>query len=215
MQHKLASSALVIAAALLAPAAFAQQDQAGKDLATGAQQGSANAPAYGGRAVTLTGTIESVDRVTRTVSIEGEDGHVSMVRMGNDMPGMDRIEKGDKVTVRYSEALLVSIARSDASPQVQSQTTDQGPNVEQPAVQRVQQTSVVAQVTDVDRDAKRVTLEAPNGEEIRLAVRDAAALRDLKTGDKVVANYIEAFALSIEPQDERGQATGTGSPPNQ
>ena len=116
MQHTLASSALVVAAALLAPAASAQQDQAGQGPATGAQQGSANAPAYGGRAVTLTGTIESVDRVTRTVSIKGEDGRVAMVRMGNDMPGMDRIEKGDKVTVRYSEALLVSIARSDASP---------------------------------------------------------------------------------------------------
>jgi Cu/Ag efflux protein CusF len=150
-----------------------------------------------------------VDRVTRTISIKGEDGRVSMIKLNDKISNLEQLEKGEKVTARYSEAVLLTLARSDASPQVQSETTRKGPNSDQPAVQSVEHTSVVAQVTNVDRDGQRVTLEAPNGEEIRLVVRDPQALRDLKTGDKVVASYIEAFALSIEPEDgSTGQATG-------
>jgi Cu/Ag efflux protein CusF len=207
MKQKLKLS-VVAAAALASVASFAQQDQSSPESANPGAQTAPNAAAYGGRAVTVRGTIESVDRVTRTMSIKGEDGRIAMIRLGEKMPNPIEFEKGDKVTARYSEAMLVSIARSDASPQVQSQATQKSPNSEQPAVQSVQHTSVVAQVTNVDRDARRITLEAPNGEEIQLGVRDADAMRDLKIGDKVVANYIEAFALSIEPQDSSGQATG-------
>jgi Cu/Ag efflux protein CusF len=214
MKQKLTLPVLAAVAMFASPASFAQQDRPAQGADSQAQ-GSANAPAYGGRAVTLSGTIESVDRVTRTVTIKGEDGRMSSIRLGDNMPGLDRLEKGAKVTARYSEAMLVSMARSDASPQVQTQTTQQGPKAEQPAVQSVQQSSVVAQVTEIDREGKRVTLEAPNGQAIRLGVRDSSALRDLKVGDKVVANYIEAFALAIEPQDERGQTTGAGGQRNQ
>jgi hypothetical protein len=98
--------------------------------------------------------------------------------------------------------MLLTIARSDASPQVQSQATQDKPDGGVPAVQEVEHTSVVAQVTDVDHKSNRVVLETPNGESIRLGVRDADAIKDLQTGDKVVATYIEAFALSIEPEDQ-------------
>jgi Cu/Ag efflux protein CusF len=200
-------SAIAALAVFASAASLAQQDQSSQPSSAGAQT-TRDSPAYAGRASTLRGSIESVDRVTRTVTIKGEDGREAMIKLNENMKNLDRLEKGDKVTARYSEAVLLTIARSDAAPQVQAEGTQRSPDGEQPAMQSVQHTSVVAQVTDIDTEAKRVTLEAPNGEVIPLAVNDAGTLRDLKTGDKVVATYIEAFALSIEPDDgSAGQAT--------
>jgi Cu/Ag efflux protein CusF len=152
-----------------------------------------------------------VDRVTKTVSVKAEDGRVHMIRLQN-AANLEDLAKGAKVTARYQEAMLLSIARSDASPQVQTQATQDKPNGGVPAIQEVQHTSVVAQVTDVDREAKRIVLETPNGESIQMAVRDADAIKELKTGDKVVATYIEAFALSISPEDSDSPATAREAP---
>jgi Cu/Ag efflux protein CusF len=183
------------------------QDQSmGQDQS--AQNGGQSAhPAYAGRTVSMRGTIESVDRVTRTVAIRGSDGRIALIRLNSDMANLEELQKGEQVVARYSEAVLMTIARSDAMPQVQSETTQQAPTPDQPTAATVERTSVVAVVTNVDRQNQRVTLQAPNGNEIRLGVRDPKALADLKTGDKVVATYIEAVALSIDDQDANGQAT--------
>jgi hypothetical protein len=201
MKHALKLSVLMAAAAF-ATASVAQQDQPSRSSdSPNAGPTTADSPLYGGRAVTLNGTIESVDRVTRTVSVRAEDGRVHALRL-KDAADIEDLAKGAKVTARYQEAMLLTVARSDASPQVQSQATQDTPNGGAPAVQEVQHTSVMAQVTDVDRKANRVVLETPNGQSIQLGVRDPEAIKDLQTGDKVVATYIEAVALSIQPQDE-------------
>jgi hypothetical protein len=203
---------VLAAATALASASFAQQDDTSPaSPSPGAAQTTRNSPVYSGRAVTLNGTIESVDRVTKTVSLKGEDGRVHMIRLQN-AANLEDLAKGAKVTARYQEAMLLTIARSDASPQVQSQATQDKPSAGAPAVQEVQQTSVVAQVTDVDRKANRIVLETPNGESIQMVVRDAEAIKDLKTGDKVVATYIEAFALSIAPEDSNSPGTAREAP---
>jgi len=203
MKQKLALSVLAAAAVLASGPSFAQEDQSGQPSASpGAQQTTRDSPIYSGRAATLNGTVESVDRVTKTISVKDEEGRVHMIRLNENSGNLEQLAKGTKVTARYQEAMLLSIARSDAAPQVQTQATQDAPDTGQPAVREVQHTSVVAMVTDVDRKANQLTLETPNGESIQMAVRDAKALQDLKTGDKVVATYIEAFALSISPQDD-------------
>jgi hypothetical protein len=207
MKQKLALSVLAAAAMLASGPSFAQQDQSEQPSASpGAQQTTRDSPIYSGRAATLNGTVESVDRVTKTISVKDEEGRVHMIRLNENSGNLEQLAKGTKVSARYQEAMLISIARSDAAPQVQTQATQEAPDTGQPAVQEVQHTSVVALVTDVDRKANRLTVETPNGEAIQMAVRDPKALQDLKTGDKVVATYIEAFALSISPQDESATA---------
>jgi hypothetical protein len=216
VKQKLRISVLAAVAALACSPTFAQQEQSPAQPSSAGAQTTPGSPVYSGRTVTLRGTIESVDRVTKTVSVKGEDGRVAMIRLNENVTNLDRLAKGAEVTARFSEATLLSIARSDASPQVQSQASQQSPSAGQPAVQQVEHTSVVAQITDIDREGKRITLEAPNGEAIQIGVRDAKAMQDLKTGDKVVATYIEAFALSIEPHDaSSGQATEADEPRRQ
>jgi len=47
---------------------------------------------------------------------------------------------------------------------------------------------VVAKVTNIDTATNRITMQAPNGEELQLRVRDPQAVSSLKTGDRVITN---------------------------
>lgn len=201
-------TALALSLALTTPV-LAQQSAPAGDAAPTAR----GAPVYGGRAITTSGTIESVDRETRTVVIRDDEGRLSSLRVGADMPGFDKLAKGTKVTARYSEAMLISLGNTDAPPrpQVDTQSTQQAPGGDQPALRGVQHTRVMGQITEIDTARNRLRLQTAKEEDILMAVPDAKRIAGLKEGDEVVATYIEAYALAIEPQDGSGSAeSGSG-----
>ncbi|MCC7549832.1 MAG: hypothetical protein IT532_18955 [Burkholderiales bacterium] len=200
---------LAFALALTAPALAQARDQE-----TDARQSTPDSPVYGGRALTTRGTIESVDRQTRTVLIKNEEGRISSLRVGKDVPGFDKLAKGARVTARYSEAMLISVGNTDAppKPQVDTQTSQQDSGADTPSMREVQHTRVMGEITQIDSARNRVRLQTPKGEDILMAVPDARRMAGLKEGDKVVATYIEAFALAIEPEDGSDSAESGSSP---
>jgi Cu/Ag efflux protein CusF len=180
-------------AAALSLAAYGQQSSA-------QQQGSAAKP------MTVQGSIESIDREAESLSLKAaEDGRITMMRLDRSLPNFDKLEKGDKVTARYTEAVLLSAVRSDGPAQPTADAPPSAPDTGAAAVTPppgAEPSRMMAKVTDLDAAAGKVTLQAPKGEEIRMNVRDKEALTGLKKGDEVVATYIEARALSVVPQDD-------------
>lgn len=173
-----------------------------------------DSPVYSGRAVTTRGTVESVDRQTRTIVIKDEDARLSSLRVGPDMPNFDKLAKGTKVTVRYAEAMLVSLGNTDTppKPQVDRRAAPQAPQGNQPAMRDVQHTRVMGEITEIDGKRNRIRLQTAKGEDILMAVPDPKRVAGLNEGDEVVATYIEAFALAIEPGDGTGTAESEGRP---
>jgi Cu/Ag efflux protein CusF len=187
---KLLAAALAAALSLVA---FGQQP--------GAQQHRAAA-----KPVTVHGSIESIDREAETLSLKAaEDSRITVMRVDRSLANFDKLEKGDKVTARYAEAVLLSLVRSDGPAQPTAEAPPSTPGSDAPAVApapAVEPSRMMATVTDVDADAGKVTLQAPKGEEIPMRVHDRETLAGLKKGDEVVATYIEARALSVVPQDD-------------
>lgn len=201
--HTLRSMLLALSVALAAPVLAQQSEQT-----AGAQHTTPDTPVYEGRAVTTRGTIESVDRQTRTIVIKDEEGRLSSLRVGDDMPNFERLAKGNKVTARYSEAMLISLGNTDTppKPQVDTQSSQQAPAAGKPAMRGVQHTRVMGEITEIDTERNRIRLQTPKGEDVVMAVPDAKRVAGLKEGDQVVATYIEAFALAVEPDDGSGTA---------
>jgi hypothetical protein len=196
----------------LVPAALAQQgqsDPAARHAAPAGARTTAESPAYSGRTATVRGEIESVDRETRTITLKDKEGRISMLRAGPDMPGFEQFAKGAKVVVRYSEAVLLSIGKPGVAPQTQVDATPPRRPAPggQPTMQGVQQTQTTAKVTEIDAGNNTVRLSAPNGEELRMNVRNKADLTGLEKGDEVTVSYIEAFALSVNEDDGSSNAT--------
>jgi Cu/Ag efflux protein CusF len=208
---KMCRTIIVAAAAALASPALAQQS----GETTGAQRVAPNAPVYAGQAITTRGTIESIDRETRTIVIKDEEGRLSSLRVGPDMTNFDKLEKGNKVTARYAEAMLLSLGNTGEAPkpQVDTQSSQsQPPAGNQPSMRGVQHTRVTGKISEIDGQRNRIRLQTANGEDVMMAVPDAKNLSGLKEGDEVVATYIEAFALAVEPDDGSGTADSGARP---
>jgi Cu/Ag efflux protein CusF len=197
MKQALKVLAVALSAALYLPALGQQPAQ--QVSPPGAQQSSAAT-----KSATVQGSIESIDREAESISLKAADGRITMMRLDRNMPNFGKLEKGDKVTARYTEAVLLSIVRSDGPAQPTTEAPSSAPDTGAAAVPMPpgEHSRMMATVTDVDPAAGKVTLQAPKGEEIQMKVRDRQALTDLKKGDEVVATYVEAFALSIVPQED-------------
>jgi Cu/Ag efflux protein CusF len=55
-------------------------------------------------------TVEAVDPAMRTATIRGPRGNVHTMKVGDHVQ-LDRVKVGDQVTVRYTEALAVSVEK--------------------------------------------------------------------------------------------------------
>lgn len=194
---------LAVSLALAAPA-LGQQAAEGPR----AQPVTPDASPHSGRAMTTRGTVESVDRQTRTIVIKDEDGRLSSLRVDRGIPNFDQLAKGTKATVRYAEAILVSLGNTDVPPKplVDRRAAQQTPDGNQSVIRDVPHTRVMGEITEIDATRNRIRLQTAKGEDILMAVPDAKRVAGLKEGDQVVATYIEAFALAIEPGDGTGTA---------
>ena len=189
--------ALALAAALPLSTA-AQQKQPAPPQLTGAI---ATAPgaAAAMTLVNVSATVEAVDPATRTVSLKGPKGNVVDVVAGEEVRNFDQIRKGDRLTVRYAEALTLelrkdgrAVGRSDAEAMKRA-----APGQKPGGVAR-RDVTIVADVVNVDAAAKKVSLKGPKGNVVDLNVHDPEQLKLVRKGDKVEATYTQAIAISME-----------------
>ena len=70
----------------------------------------AQQPVSESEAVTLTGTIEAIDKVNRIVTLKGP-GRTVDVKAPPEMEGFTSLRVGDQVTATYFEAMVVSVRK--------------------------------------------------------------------------------------------------------
>lgn len=185
--------ALAIAAALPLSSLAQKQPQVSGAVATA--PGKAAAIAY----VDVSATVEAVDPATRTVSLKGPKGNIVDVVAGEEVRNFDQIKKGDKLTVKYAEALTLEL-RKDGKPvgRTDSESIKRAQPGEKPGGVARRDVTIMADVVAVDATAKKVSLKGPKGRVVDLNVQDPEQLKLIKKGDKVEATYTQALAISME-----------------
>src|SRR5215510_8056643 len=105
MKIQLLLTAVVLAAGV--PAAHAQ-----KPAATGASV-VASEPGKAAMVTTaeITATVVSIDKATRTVTLKGPKRTVDIVA-GDEVKNFDQIRVGDRVVVKYAEALTLELKKT-------------------------------------------------------------------------------------------------------
>jgi hypothetical protein len=149
--------------------------------------------------VTVSATVEAVDPATRTVSLKGPKGNVVDVVAGEEVRNFDQIRKGDKLSVKYAEALTLEL-RKDGKPVGRSETEamKRSQPGQKPGGAARRDVTIVADVVGVDAAAKKVSLKGPKGNVVDLNVQDPEQLKLIKKGDKVEATYTQALAISMQ-----------------
>lgn len=98
-----------IALRVLAPGEATPSPSATGAVAT-AQPGQMPA-AVGGREVTVTVTIEAINRKAGTVTFKGPEGNSHTVK-AQDPKNLEKVKVGDKVEITYTEALGISVEKA-------------------------------------------------------------------------------------------------------
>lgn len=150
--------------------------------------------------------VDAIDVSTRMVTLRAEDGETLTVQVSPDVQNLDQVKAGDRVVVRYYEALAAELRKRGGSGETEAPVVEAGA-VRAPAGARpgaavgtqVQQTVRIASVDKknhivsffgADGLARSVPVRTPQGQEFAAK---------LKAGDEVELTYTEALAVSVEP----------------
>jgi Cu/Ag efflux protein CusF len=185
---------LVVAAAC-APAALAQKPEVSSAVTTSPGKGTAV------QTVKATATVESVDATTRGVKLKLPSGEVRTLIAGDDVRNFDQIKPGDKVTVRYIEALTLELKKDGKAVVGRSEkaAVDRAATGAKPGGIASREITAVADVVKVDAAKKIVSVKNDKGEIIDLNIKDPEQLKLVKKGDQIQATYNAAIAISLEP----------------
>jgi len=147
--------------------------------------------------------VQAVDYVNRLVTLTGSDGPV-MVVAGPEVRNLDQVKPGDRVLVRYREAIAAQVVKPGTGV-VGVQTTTAAARAmpgERPFAATAEQRQMTVKVYEVDTIANTIEVTGPTGYNRRVRVLDPKAqefIRGLKRGDEVEVTFTEAAAISVQP----------------
>ncbi len=153
----------------------------------------------------ITARVTAVDTAKRTVTLVGPGGEAQTLKVG---PNVDltKVQIGDNVVVRYTEALALLVEKpSDATVQPSSArmpaTRDQAGPMEGLIVTDAM--TATATVQAVDPAKRTVTLRSPDGTTSTYKLsKNVINFDQIKVGDQVKATLVESLAIIIRKADE-------------
>lgn len=155
---------------------------------------------------TISATVESIDLKERMVELRAEGQSVT-VQVPPEVRNLAQLKVGDKVVVQYYEALAAAFQKKGEGTAVgvidASTGTARTPEGKRPGAAVANKVTTTIVIESVDRPSHALTFKGPSGMTRTINVKDARAqefISTLKQGDEVQLTYIEALAVTVEPQ---------------
>lgn len=151
-----------------------------------------------GDVVSDTFTIAAIDQGSRTVMLENKDGLTSDVYCGPEVQRFNELKVGDKVTFRYHESLVSTIARPGTPMKPVDSAAVTGTTGVRPGGTIARQVTTRVTIDAIDADVPSVTVTTDKGPRMSFKVADKKNLEGYKVGDQVDITYTRALAISVE-----------------
>jgi len=148
----------------------------------------------------IVATVEEVDAAAGHVTLKGPKGNILALAVGPEVRNLAQVKVGDKVVVRYVEALSLTLKKDGKELVTSKESTDavrSAPGA-LPGGAVAEHVKVTADVIAVNAKAHTVRLKGPK-QTVDLYVEDPKQLKLVKVGDQVEAEYTQAVALTVEP----------------
>ena len=166
-------------------------------LSLGSLAGSttAQSPNTTSRETTVTGTVDRIDRSSRTVTVRLGSNMLQTVHADPQITIFDELRVGDVITVRSTESVVVQVRPGAKLTDVQD-TTEQARKAGDDQV--LQQLKTVVTIDEIDPQGLFVTYRTHDNQKIRRGVQDKKLLEGIRPGDRVEITSTLARAVSIE-----------------
>jgi len=146
------------------------------------------------RESTVTGTVERIDRFSRTLTVRRDGNVVQMIAVDPAEKQFDQLKTGDRITVRYIESTIVEVRPGAAPSNPRSTTADARAGNDQV----VDQTKMVVTIDSIDSDGLFVAYRTEDGRRVLRGVADRKLLQGLRAGDRVEVTLTRERAVTIE-----------------
>jgi hypothetical protein len=150
--------------------------------------------------VTATGTIQSIDRTNRLVTLKDDKtGVEDAIVVGPQMKRFDEIKVGDKVKVSYSESLVLQVRKPGEASTAPGDSTKVTKSSGAPGGTLARQVNTTVTVNAVDTKTPSITYTTADGRTITRKVENVKNLDGVKAGDRIDVTFTQAAALELEP----------------
>jgi hypothetical protein len=180
---------------MLAAVAYAQEP-------TAAAKAKAKPEAAGAievNAITAISKVTAVDSAKRTVTLTNEAGENDTYKLGKDVRNFDQIKVGDTVKATLLGSVAVAASKSSAAPGAGGRdVVAVAPKGAMPGVVMARTRQITAKIVSVDPQARTVTVEGPMGGKPTIKVGPGVNLNELQNGDDVRLRVTDALAIRVE-----------------
>jgi len=145
------------------------------------------------------GEVVKVDKKTRTITFKNKEGESKFVA-GPDIKNFDQIKKGDRVNVNYELAVAIELIKTKSDgvrSKTETNTVTKSKSTEKPSETITNKTTIIADIVEVNREKKLVSVKGPSGKITTVTVKNPALLADIQVGEQVKVIYFDAMAASI------------------
>jgi hypothetical protein len=157
--------------------------------------------------VTMQASVESIDVKQRRATLKGPEGNLVTLSVAEDIERIKEFKPGDTVQAEYLTFLRADFraptAEEKAAPLVVLVEAGKAPMDMAPAGEVGAVVRAVVEVVGLNMKGKEVAIRGPLGRFLIMPVEDEAVLNNLKTGERVIMTYAEAFALSLKKVDSK------------
>jgi hypothetical protein len=152
-----------------------------------------------GDVVELSGKVVAVQRAARTVSVQGPQGNVVVVKVGQAARNFDQIRVGDVVKLTYYESVAIFVTSDGMPPEADATVmVAAAPKGAMPAGEAVQVTDVSATIQSINPVRRVLMLKGPQGNVFPVTVdRSVRGFEALRVGDNVHVRHTEAIAVTV------------------
>jgi hypothetical protein len=196
MKKQLVIAAAALVGAISLPAVAQQQPDAKGAVVKSTEPGKGTIATT----VTVSARVEAIDQKTREVTLKGPQGNLTTITAGPDVRNLAQVKVGDMVTVRYLEALTLTLKKGGKELR-SAKESDAGARAkagDRPGGVVAKQVEITADVIAVDAKTQTITLRGPK-RTVDLKLQDPEQFKLVKVGDQVQAVYTEAVAIAVEP----------------
>ncbi|MBX9748364.1 MAG: hypothetical protein K5Q68_02000 [Roseococcus sp.] len=155
---------------------------------------------------TLVGVVETVDPASREMLLRGQAGAQSgallTMVVGRAVQRLNQIRPGDRVTVRYYQALAAQAVRPLAGASQPFAGASIARDAARPGGEVTRVRSGRVTITAVDRETATVSFVGPGNMPRTVTAENPQVqsfIRSLRVGEQVDMVYEEALAISVEP----------------
>lgn len=150
-----------------------------------------------GESITVSATVEALERGTRSLTLRGEKGDVTTITVPSDVKAYDTLKVGDKITAKYYENVVLR-KKAPGEKDVDTLTGSLTKAGARPAGTAAVQRAITATITAIDMKVPSISLSGPNNWTYSSRVQDVNALKQVKVGDKLDITWTEAVLISAE-----------------